>query len=127
MTNQKQFLTSLCEDNPNSVIIGSIGTISYDLNEIEHNNKILVRGAMGGVLAIGLGYALAKPEKEVIVVIGDGSYLMKMGTSATIEKYYLPNLRIIVLNNKKYCSCGFQETNFEYIKDLVPFQVVDIA
>lgn len=123
--NQKEFLTNLCRENKDAVIIGSIGTISYDLKEIEHNRKILVKGAMGAVMGIGLGYAL-NVKRDVIVVIGDGSYLMKMGCTATILRYAPKNLKIIILNNGHFKSCGKQETNFEYVKDLVPFEVVDV-
>jgi phosphonopyruvate decarboxylase len=119
---QAEFLSQLSKDNPEAVLIGSIGTISYDLTEIEHKEKILVRGAMGSVLGIGLGYAL-NTDKQVIVVIGDGSFLMQMGAMSTILKHNLPNLRVIILNNKCYKSCGGQSTNFDSIKSILPFQI----
>lgn len=122
---QKEFLTNLCENNKDAVIIGSIGTISYDLGTIDHPNKILIRGAMGAALGCGLGYALNSP-KQVIVVVGDGSFLMKMGSVSTILKHNLPNLKVIVINNKSYRSCGGQSTNFDAIKNLVPFEVYEI-
>jgi thiamine pyrophosphate-dependent acetolactate synthase large subunit-like protein len=115
---QKSYISKLCNDNPDAVIIGSIGTISYDLKEIEHPHKILVKGAMGSVLGIGLGYAL-NSKKEVIVVIGDGSFLMKMGSWATLLKYKPENLHIIVIDNECYASCGGQATNFYQVKGLV--------
>lgn len=115
---QKTFLLNLCKNNPNAVIIGSLGTISYDLKEIEHKNKILVKGAMGSVLGIGLGYALGS-KWEVIVVIGDGSFLMKMGGWATILKYNPKNLRIVIIDNESFFSTGGQETNFYPVKGLV--------
>jgi phosphonopyruvate decarboxylase len=123
---QKTFLSNLCENNRDAIIVGSIGTISYDLSEIEHPNKILIRGAMGAALGCGLGIALSV-DKQVIVVIGDGSFLMKMGSMSTILKHNLPNLKIIVINNNSYRSCGGQNTNFESIKHLVPFEVHDIS
>lgn len=118
MSTQATFLTNLCENNKDAVIIGSLGTISYDLKEIEHKNKILVKGAMGSVLGIGLGYALGS-LKDVIVVIGDGSFLMKMGGWATLLKYKPRNLRIIIIDNESYLSTGGQETNFYPVKGLV--------
>ena len=121
---QKGFLSSLCLSNPNAVIVGSIGSISVDLKDIPHKNKILVKGFMGGVLGIGLGYALGT-SKEVIVVIGDGAFLMKMGGMATILKYAPKNLKVYVLNNGVYKSCGGQETMFSTIKDIIPFKVID--
>lgn len=126
MVSQKEFLLSLCESNPDAVIVGSIGTISYDLKEISHPNKILVTGAMGHAMAIGLGYALST-TKEVIVVIGDGSFLMKMGSMSTILKHSPRNLRVIILNNNSYKSCGGQKTNFKYIEEFVPFEVYEVS
>ena len=120
---QKKFISSLSESNPESVIIGSIGSISYDLKDIPHKNKILVKGFMGGVLGIGLGYALGT-DKDVIVVIGDGSFVMKMGGWATILKYAPKNLKIYICDNGQYFSCGGQDTMFSTIKDKVPFEVI---
>ena len=116
---QKSFLTSLCASNPDAVIIGSIGTISYDLKDIHHEKKILLKGAMGAALGVGLGYALSSKD-QVIVVIGDGSFLMQMGALSTIIKHNLPNLQIIIIHNGSYASCGGQKTNFESIKYLLP-------
>lgn len=115
---QRKFLSDLLQSNQEAIIIGSLGTISYDLNEIPHPNKILLKGAMGGAMSCGLGYALAKPEKKVIVVIGDGAFLMKMGSIATVKKYAPDNLTIYVLNNGMHRSTGGQKTNFKYLDDL---------
>ncbi len=122
---QREFLLSLCANNPNAYIVGSIGTISYDLATIEHDNKILIKGAMGAALGCGFGIALGTDE-EVIVVIGDGSFLMKMGSMSTILKYNLPNLRVIILNNNCYKSCGGQFTNFRAIEELLPVGIFSI-
>ena len=125
MTNQKEFLTNLLQNNPDAVIVGSLGTISYDLNEIGHQNKILVKGAMGCVVGLGVGYAMGS-SKQVIVVIGDGSFLMKMGILSSILKYDLKNLRIIIMDNHKYKSCGEQATNFSAIKHLIPLEIYEV-
>lgn len=116
---QKEFLTNLCENNKEAVIVGSIGTISYDLTDIPHPAKVLIRGAMGAAVGCGLGMALALPEKKVIVVIGDGSLLMHLGSLTTVLKQNSPNLEIVVINNESYRSCGGQSTNFEYAKTWV--------
>lgn len=116
---QKNYILTLCENNKDAIIIGSIGTISYDLKEIDHPNKILVKGAMGSVMGIGLGYALAQPKKKVIVIVGDGAFLMKMGTMATIEHYKPLNLKIIIMDNGRFASCGEQKTNFSSISGMI--------
>jgi phosphonopyruvate decarboxylase len=87
----------------------------------------MIAGAMGCVMGTGLGYALAS-KKKVIVVIGDGAFLMKMGSIATILKYKPKNLKVYILNNRRHASCGNQATNFKYIKKILPkqFQVIDL-
>ena len=111
---QKEYLTRFLNEHPHTVIVGSLGTISYDLKEIEHPKRILVEGAMGCAVAVGLGYALSS-EEEVEVFIGDGSMLMKLGSLATVQKYAPKNLHITVLDNGIYKSTGGQPTNFEQV------------
>lgn len=124
---QRTFIEQICRDNPEAVIVGSIGTISYDLNEIDHKEKVLVKGAMGHAIGIGFGYALgAIDKKKVIVLIGDGSYLMMAGSASTVLANRLPNLRVIVLHNGEYRSCGGQTTNFEALREYVPFEVINV-
>jgi len=118
---QKSYLSQLLNENKNAIIVGSLGTISYDLKGISHKNKILIKGAMGCAMGVGLGIAL-NTKWEVIVIIGDGSFLMKMGSMSTIERYKPKNLRIIIIDNGSYKSCGGQETNFKYIK--APYETV---
>ena len=115
---QTTFLLELLKNNQDAILIGSIGTISYDLKEIPHPNKILIKGAMGAVLGCALGYAL-NTDKQVIAIIGDGAFLMKMGSLSTIIKYNPKNLKVIIINNGEYKSCGGQATNFSAIKDLI--------
>ncbi len=123
---QKDFISNILENNKEAVIVGSLGTISYDLDQIEHPNKLCIRGAMGCAMAVGLGYALST-DKRVIVLIGDGAFLMKMGTMATILKYDLKNLKIYVINNGKHKSTGGQKTNFINVINLVPFEVINVT
>ena len=123
---QKDFLLRLCKRNKNAIIVGSIGTISYDLNEIEHPNKVLIRGAMGAALGCGLGMALAT-DKTVIVVIGDGSLLMKMGSISTILAYYPANFRVYVMYNGTYASCGGQKNNFKRVMSCLRRPVFEVV
>jgi len=113
----RKYLSILCENNQDAVIIGSIGNISKELSTIEHPNKILIKGAMGAALSCGLGYAL-NSNKKVIVVIGEGSFLMKLGSVATILKHKPKNLKIVIINNGCYDSCGGQKNNFDAVEHL---------
>ncbi|MBI2849254.1 MAG: thiamine pyrophosphate-binding protein [Chloroflexi bacterium] len=65
-------------------------------------------GAMGMASSIGLGLALAQPQRKVMVLDGDGALLMNLGTLATIAGAAPPNLIHFVLENEAYESCGGQ-------------------
>ena len=67
-------------------------------------------GSMGLAPAIGVGIALAKPTRTVVVLDGDGNVLMNMGTLATIAAHHPTNLLHIVFDNEVYGSTGDQAT-----------------
>lgn len=66
-------------------------------------------GAMGAAAALGLGLALAQPDRRVVVVTGDGELLMNVGTLATIGVMNPPNLSIVCVDNGHYGETGWQE------------------
>ncbi|HJM92952.1 MAG: thiamine pyrophosphate-dependent enzyme [Alphaproteobacteria bacterium] len=68
-------------------------------------------GAMGAAASMGLGLALAQPNKRVLVVTGDGELLMNVGTLATIAIVNPPNLGIICVDNEHYGETGFQRSH----------------
>jgi sulfopyruvate decarboxylase beta subunit len=67
-------------------------------------------GSMGVAAAIGLGVALSKPAKRVVVFDGDGNVLMGMGTLATVGSLRPKNLIHVVFDNEVYGSTGNQPT-----------------
>ncbi len=67
-------------------------------------------GSMGVAAAIGLGVALAKPGKKVVVFDGDGNVLMGMGTLATVGALKPKNFVHVVFDNELYGSTGNQPT-----------------
>lgn len=66
-------------------------------------------GAMGAAAAMGLGLALAQPDRRVVVLTGDGELLMNVGTLATIGVMNPPNLSIVCVDNGHYGETGWQE------------------
>src|SRR5262245_17007050 len=56
-------------------------------------------GAMGGGAMLGLGLALARRDRRVIVLTGDGELLMNLGALATIGVLNPPNLSFLVVYN----------------------------
>lgn len=66
-------------------------------------------GFMGGASALGLGLALARPERRVIAFDGDGSLLMQLGSLATVAGAAPPNYVHLVFKNTVYHTSGGQE------------------
>jgi thiamine pyrophosphate-dependent acetolactate synthase large subunit-like protein len=67
-------------------------------------------GSMGLAAPIGLGLALTKPERRVIIFDGDGNLLMTLGTLAMIGDLRPPNFLHIVFDNEVYGSTGAQRS-----------------
>ena len=68
-----------------------------------------IPSAMGEAPALGLGLALAQPQREVIVLNGDGCMLMNLGSLITIKSSAATNLTLIVLDNGIYEVTGGQQ------------------
>ena len=75
-------------------------------------------GSMGLASSIGLGLSLAKPHEDIVVIDGDGSLLMNMGSLVTVFANNPSNLTWIVIDNGAYGSTGNQDTYAQKI-DLV--------
>jgi thiamine pyrophosphate-dependent acetolactate synthase large subunit-like protein len=68
-------------------------------------------GAMGAACMMGLGLALARPDKRVLVVTGDGELLMNLGALAVIGVMNPPNLAILCIDNGHYGETGWQKSH----------------
>jgi len=64
--------------------------------------------AMGHAADLALGVALARPERKVVCLNGDGSMLMCLGTLATAVGTAAPNYILIVSDNGEYEITGHQ-------------------
>jgi sulfopyruvate decarboxylase subunit beta len=71
---------------------------------------IYAPSAMGEAPALGLGIALAQPEKKVVVLNGDGCLLMNLGGLVTITAEAPPNFCLIIFDNSVYEVTGQQWT-----------------
>jgi len=68
-------------------------------------------GAMGGAATMGLGLALARPDRRVLVITGDGEQLMGLGGLATIAIARPKNLTIAVVDNGHFGETGMQKSH----------------
>ncbi|MHA1125221.1 MAG: thiamine pyrophosphate-dependent enzyme [Candidatus Heimdallarchaeota archaeon] len=101
-------LKDLISDN--EIIVSSNGNISREAFNLLPQPQVYLRGSMGLPVPIGLGLALANPDKQVIVITGDGNFLMGFNSSVTTAFYKPNNLKILILDNNKYFTTGGQET-----------------
>ena len=94
------------------LVVGGLGAPSWDLTAAgDHALTFPLWGAMGGAAMIGLGLALARPTRRVLVVTGDGEMLMGLGALATIAVQAPANLAVVVLDNERYGETGMQATH----------------
>lgn len=68
--------------------------------------------------SIGLGIALARPDKHVLAIDGDGAVLMNLGTLATIADQRPDNYLLAIIDNGIYGSTGGQPTCAARLADL---------
>lgn len=90
------------------LVICNIGYPSRELYAVnDSSNHFYMLGSMGMASSIGLGLALAQ-KRKVVVLDGDGSLLMNLGSLATIYNQSPPNLVLVVIDNECYGSTGSQ-------------------
>ncbi len=113
---RRDAIKKIMDSIEDELIICNIGFPSRELYDIlDRDENFYMIGSMGLASSIGLGLALAKPDKDIVVIDGDGALLMNMGSLVTINACRPRNLTWIVINNGAYGSTGNQET---YAKDL---------
>lgn len=94
-----------------TVLLATTGKTGRELFEVEDKpNNLYMVGSMGCISSLGLGLALARPDKKVIAIDGDGSALMRMGSFATNAYYQPGNLLHVLLDNNAHDSTGGQAT-----------------
>ena len=106
-------------DEPRTPIVASLGHPAYDLFAAgDRPANFYTWGSMGLASSIGLGLAIARPDRRVVVLDGDGSLLMNLGSLATIGWTRPPNLVVIVWDNESYATTGGQDTATAHGADL---------
>ncbi len=89
------------------IVVTIMGAVAAELYSLGHRaNFFYLEHAMGLASSMGLGIALSMPEHQVIVLDGDGSLLMNLGTLSTMARYKPGNLLHIVFDNESLLSVG---------------------
>jgi sulfopyruvate decarboxylase subunit beta len=88
-------------------IVLPVYSTAFDWLDIRpHPLNYLSHGAMGLASSHALGLALGRPDKRVIVLDGDGSLLMNLGTLVSIAEAAPTNLYHFVFENGTYEANG---------------------
>ena len=118
--NRREAVKRILNERDNCFVVSGLGSPTYDVHAAGDNDKnFYLWGGMGGAAMVGLGLAIARPEKNIIVLTGDGEQLMGMGSLATISVQKPKNLMVIVLDNEHYGETGVQESHTFHNVDLV--------
>jgi len=89
------------------LVVTIMGACAQELYNLGHReNFFYLQHAMGLASSIGLGLAMHLPRDRVIVLDGDGSVLMNLGTFATLARYRPRNLIHVVFDNGSLLSTG---------------------
>lgn len=113
---REDILKHILEISEKDILVATTGKTSrevFEIRELRHENHecdFLTVGSMGHCSSIALGIALAKPEKRVWCIDGDGALLMHMGALALIGQRKPDNLIHVVINNGAHETVGGMPT-----------------
>ena len=120
MLHRRGRVAEVLEGRGDMAVIAGLGASAWDITAAGDTAlNFPLWGAMGGAAMIGLGLAIAQPERTVLVITGDGEMLMALGALATIAVQAPKNLAILVQDNEHYGETGMQETATGHGVDLV--------
>ena len=109
---RREAVKTLLADRKDLLVVTGLGSPSYDVFAAgEHDGNFYLWGAMGGAAMMGLGLALAQPERPVAVITGDGEALMGVGALLTAAVKKPANLTIVVLDNGHFGETGMQRSH----------------
>ncbi len=109
--NYREAITTITELLDDQLVVCANGLISREAFSIrDRTENFYMIGSMGMASSIGLGVALSKPSRKVIILEGDGNLLMNLGSLPMAGSLQLGNLLHIVLDNEVYASTGNQPT-----------------
>ncbi len=112
MTREQAIEAVVASLSDTDVIVSTTGKISRELYEYRaragqsHQRDFLTVGSMGHASQIAMGVALARPDRQVFCLDGDGAMLMHMGSAAIVGAAGVANFKHVILNNGVHDSVG---------------------
>ena len=107
----EEAITALQPHLGDALVVHANGHISRRSFTVEDRpGNFYMIGSMGLASSIGLGVALARPDRRVVIYDGDGNLLMNLGSAPMIGYTRPKNLVHVVFDNGVYASTGNQPT-----------------
>ena len=107
MMRRLEALEAIYAQLEDAIVVTIMGAVAAELQSIGHRpNFFYLQHAMGLASSMGLGIALARPDRQVVVLDGDGSILMNLGGFTTLARYRPANLVHVVFDNESLLSVG---------------------
>jgi len=107
--NRRTAVAELLHQRNDLLVVAGLGSAVWDVEAAgEDDLNFYILGAMGSVVPIALGLALAQPSRPVLALTGDAELLMSAGSIATASIRRSPNLSIAVLDNGRFGETGSQ-------------------
>jgi sulfopyruvate decarboxylase subunit beta len=104
---RSEALEAIYPDLRDRIVVTIMGAVAAELYTLGHRPTFFyLEHAMGLASSMGLGIALALPGQQVVVLDGDGSLLMNLGTLSTLARYRPGNLLHVVFDNESLLSVG---------------------
>jgi len=121
---RREVVARLLADRGDLLVVTGLGAPSWDAAAAgDHALTFPLWGAMGAAAMMGLGLALAQPNRRVLVITGDGEMLMGLGALPTIAVQAPRNLAVAVLDNERYGETGMQTTHTAGPADLAAMAI----
>ena len=123
MLERRHAVEALLGDTSDMLIVTGLAGSKDDVLAVTGDSPSVftLSGAMGAAAMMGLGLALAQPDRRVMVVTGDGELLMNVGSLASIGVLNPPNLSMICVDNERYGETGWQESHTGRGVDIAKF------
>jgi thiamine pyrophosphate-dependent acetolactate synthase large subunit-like protein len=112
LLDRRAAVAELLRDRGDLLAVCGLGSATWDVAAAgDDARNFYTWGAMGGAAMIGLGLALAQPDRIVTAITGDGEMLMGLGALATIGVRAPANLSVLVLDNRHFGETGMQASH----------------
>ena len=107
---RRELLPLLFENPDDYLFVSGLAGAAKDTAALTHDgdNLYTMAGTMGAAVPMGLGVALNAPDRDVVVVTGDGELLMGIGSLVTLAAMAPANLSIVCIDNAQHGETGGQ-------------------